>query len=193
MDSHELDSYIRKTLSDKVQYMGIFTSDDVGIMKIFSNRSKPIIFVANTLKKSDDSSIMGHWVCFYIEKSPLNKIIFFDSYGLNPVFYCKGFELFISKNRRFSIYNIGMHMQGLDSYKCGLYVIFFIHYTSLYSIGETLVKIKNTFSANTTSINDRYITRYFFKFISRKSCTRWKAGGERAVTYRECLAAMENV
>ena len=55
-----------------------------------------------------------------------------------------------------------MQMQGLDSYKCGLYVIFFIHYTSLYSIGETLVKIKNTFSANTTSINDRYTTRYFF-------------------------------
>ena len=193
MDSHELDSYINKTLGNRVQYIGIFTSDDVEKMRIHNDRDIPIVFIANTLRKSEDSSIMGHWVCFYIEKSPVNKVIYFDSYGLDPRFYCKGFELFILEHTQFTIYNIGMQMQPLDSYKCGLYVIFFIHYTSLYSIRETLMKIEHTFSPNTQSDNDRYVTRYFFKFISRKPCVPWRSNGKTAVTYRECLATRGNI
>ena len=193
MDGSELDSYIEKTLGDRVRYIGVFTSDEVGMMRIYSNRSTPIVFIANTLKKSDDSNIMGHWVCFYIEKSPVNKVIYFDSYGLNPMLHCEGFELFILQNTQFTINNICMQMQPLDSYKCGLYVIFFIHYTSLYGIGETLLKIEHTFSPNNQSDNDRYVTRYFLTFISRKSCAPWRTSGRRAITYRECLAARGNI
>ena len=51
MDGSELDSYIEKMLGDRVRYIGVFTSDEVGMMRIYNNRSIPIVFIANTLKK----------------------------------------------------------------------------------------------------------------------------------------------
>ena len=188
MDTEELDSCLKYRLGDRVNYIGIFTSDDVGNMRLVNDRKKPIIFIANTLTRADDINVMGHWICFYIEKSPFNEVIFFDSYGLDPGLYCKGFETFISRNELYSIYDFGMQLQSTESYKCGLYVAFFIHYTSLCGIHETISKIKHTFSVYNTHANDRYVTRYFLTYLSGKSCAQWRRGNKRAITYKECLA-----
>ena len=192
MDTEELDSCLKYKVGDKVNYIGIFTSDDVGNMKIDSGRTKPIIFIANTLTRADDVKVMGHWVCFYIEKSPFNDVIFFDSYGLNPRLYCKGFESFISINKSFSIHDFGMQLQPTESYKCGLYAVFFIHYTSLCGINETVMKIKNTFSIYNTYSNDRYVTRYYLTHLSKRLCSQWMKGYNRAITYKECLSVINH-
>ena len=185
MDSIEIDQYIKNRIGFLIRYKGIYTSDEIGRVKIDDNRDKPLVFVVNTLKTSDDYNIMGHWVCFYVEKSPFDRIIFFDSFGINVELYCQGFRDFLNINR-FVVFEFNEQYQLSESYKCGLYVLFFIHYTSIFGIKETLLKIKNIFSSDDKSVNDKYVTRYFVKNIEEKSCNKWKGEGKRVLTYNEC-------
>ena len=188
MNTKELNLCLKNRLGNKINYVGVFSSDEVGDIKIPINRSMPIMFIANILSSTDDVNLMGHWICVYVEKHPYKQIIFLDSFGVNPILYCSGFKYFIERNRLFNIKQLGMQMQSSDSYKCGLYVVYFIHYTSLYGISELIMKIENNFSMNNTIANDRYVTKYYLTYLTNKKCIQWMSGSDRAITYKECLA-----
>ena len=36
--------------------------------------------------------------------------------------------------------------------------------------------------------NDKYVTRYYFKYLSKSNCSQWKTGNKRAITYKECMS-----
>ena len=38
--------------------------------------------------------------------------------------------------------------------------------------------------------NDKYVTRYYFKYLSKSPCSHWKTGNKRAMTYKECISNM---
>ena len=121
MDVRELEESLINKLGNKVEYMGILNSDDVSGIKIPSVRYNPLIFIANTLSSKTDSNVMGHWVVFYIEKSPISNIIFFDSYGMSPELYCVEFDNFMKNNSKFTLYSFSSQIQPNNSLKCGLY------------------------------------------------------------------------
>ena len=145
MDTTELESALKGRLGALVNYVGVFSSDSVGRMKIPLKRNNALIFIGNTLDTSSDMNNMGHWVCFYVEKSPNNRIIFFDSYALPPEIYTHHFQLFLKRNKSFEIFEFKAPVQPDRSYKCGLYVLFFIHSMSHYGVRQTLQKIKKIY------------------------------------------------
>lgn len=186
MDTSELQYSLRGKLGDKVNYIGILSSDKVGIIHIPFIRSKPFVFIANILNNEVDKNVMGHWVTFYVEKSPSKNIVFFDSYGINLKLYCKEFSDFIDRNNSFRIYEFGKQIQPNNSYKCGLYALFFVHYLSYKGIRETIFRVKNIFSYTNLLSNDRYVTRYYYAHLNKKNCYWWKLGKKRAITFKEC-------
>ena len=190
MDVRELETSLSGRIGSKVNYLGVFTSDKLPFMKTYS---KPGIFIANTLKSNADVRTVGHWVCFYIEFLPDRRIIFFDSYGLPPSIYCEGFREFITNHKDFSIYDYGRQFQPDVSVKCGLYVLFFIHFISLYGVDRISWVFKHVFSKKDLQSNDKYVTLYYFKYLSRShACRNWKYGSKRAITYQECKRLIRN-
>jgi len=186
MDTLEINQYLKSKIGFRVEYLGIFTSDRLERLKLKTYREKASVLIANTLKESDDSQLMGHWVSFYVEKSPYDRIIFFDSFGISIELYGNGFQNFIENNEKFTLYQFNIQYQLSDSYKCGLYAIFFVHYASLFGIREVIIQLRNNFSKYNRSSNDKYVTRYFLRYIGDKSCRKWIDGEQRAITFKEC-------
>ena len=168
MDVRELESSLRGRLGTNVDYLGIFTSDKLPYIKSIN---KPTVFIANTLKSTADIRTVGHWTCFYVESSSTQRIVFFDSYGFHPDIYCEGFTEFIAKYPNFSIYDYGTQLQPDNSIKCGLYVLFFIHFLSFYGIDKFSWRFKHIFSKRDLQSNDKYVTLYYLKYLS-KSCRK---------------------
>ena len=189
MDVRELNDSLRARLGRRVDYLGIFTSDK---LPYINSSNKPIVFIANTLKSSADIRTVGHWISFYIEFSPIQRIVFFDSYGLHPSIYCEGFTDFINRYYNFPIYDYGVQLQPDTSIKCGLYVSFFIHFLSLYGVDKFSWRYKHVFSKCDLQSNDRYVTLYYLKHLS-KSCRKWKYGTKKAITYQECKKLKQDI
>ena len=97
MDTVEIEKSLKNRLGNKLKYLGTITSDVIRDLTINKYRSEVTGFISNTLQASDDSNIMGHWVAFVIDKSPKDRIIFFDSYGFDIELYGGGFENFFFK------------------------------------------------------------------------------------------------
>ena len=189
MDTGELESALKGTLGKYVNYAGVFSSDGVGKIRLQLQRDKALVFIANTLESSSDVSNIGHWVCFYIAKSPENNIIFFDSYGIPSEVYSNHFRTFFIRNERFKVFDFKKQIQPDLSYKCGLYVLYFIHNISHYGLKQTLIRMKSTFSEINLYQNDRIVVRYYFTYLKRRRCSEWKIGEKRAITYKECIKA----
>ena len=184
MDVREIETSLRGRIGTKVVYLGVFTSDKLPYNKI---SNKPTVFIANTLKSSANIHTVGHWVCFYMEFHPFQRLIFFDSFGFPPRMYCEGFRKFLSYHNAFSIYDYGRQLQPTTSVKCGLYAVFFIHFISHYGIDRFSWTLKHIFSKKDLQSNDRYTSLYYFKYLSRPvGCKKWKHGSKRAITYQEC-------
>lgn len=185
MDTREIESALRGKIGGLINYKGIYTSDKLPYIHY---SSKPIIFIANTLESTADISITGHWLAFYIEFYPKKRIIFFDSFGLNPRIYSSYFsEYFDEKYSSFPIYDFAVQLQPDNSQKCGLYVIHFIHYVSYNGIDKFISYMPTIFSSKKLENNDQYVTKYYFKHLSKvKNCSYWKTGNKRAITFKEC-------
>ena len=185
MDTRELETALRSRIGPYVDYKGVFVSDQ---LPIFQNNSLPIVFISNTLESKADVSTVGHWVAFYLEYTPIKKIIFFDSYGLLPDFYSKHFSNYINKVcADYAVQDFGIQLQPNSSHKCGLYVLQFIHYISHHGINKYISFFHGHFNPKKLSFNDNLVTRYYFKFLTRNhNCSYWKRGSKRAITYREC-------
>ena len=80
--------------------------------------------------------------------------------------------------------------------KCGLYVCMFIHYISKYGLTkftkEIYTQLKSK-SMKNLPYNDRFVTRYYFKYLAKSPCTHWKIGSKRAITYKECISYKKGV
>ena len=185
MDSREIEISLRGRIGSIVHFWGVYTSDKLPYVQY---NSKPIIFIANTLHSNTPVTTVGHWVCFYIEFHPLKQLIFYDSYGLLPDFYSADFSFYINKKYKdFKAYHFGVQLQPDMSQKCGLYTLNFIHYVSHYGINQFINLFKKVFKPRKLNQNDGYVTRYYFKYLSKfKSCSYWKRGKKRAVSYAEC-------
>ena len=79
MNTIKIEQSLKNRLGDKLTYFEVVTSDYLANKKLDKYRDKIIGIISNTLKSTDDSNIMGHWVAFAIDKSPNDRIIFFDS------------------------------------------------------------------------------------------------------------------
>ena len=185
MDASEIERALRGRIGSLIYYKGIYTSDNLPFIE---HSSKPVIFIANTLESTVDISIVGHWVCFYIEFEPKKRIVFYDSFGLKPCIYSSYFSEYIEeKYPGFPIYDFGLQLQPDNSQKCGLYVIHFIHYVSIKGLDKFTSYAKTIFSSQKLFHNDKYVTRYYLKYLSKlNSCSYWKIGRKRAITYKEC-------
>ena len=118
-------------------------------------------------------------------------MIFFDSYGLSPHFYInRGFSEFLRKYRDTPIYHFGTQFQPDNSIKCGLYVTLFVHYTFLFGLNKFTSFLYSRFhlKKRDLSYNDTYVTRHYFKYLSKSPCPHWKTGNKRAITYKECIS-----
>ena len=187
MDTRELQEGIKGKLGRRVKYVGIYTWDK--LPRMFVDGYKPIVFIANTLKSSADINVVGHWVAFFVERtSPQKyKIVFFDSYGLSPKLYGNiSFSRFVKHYESHIIYEFGRQVQPDTSLKCGLYVLLFIHYVSYFGLERFIQHYHNVFTKKHLPSNDAYVTRYYFKYLNRAKCARWKIGSKRAITYKEC-------
>ena len=189
MDTGELESALKGTLGNLVNYVGVFSSDEVAKIRLPLQRDKATVLIANTLESSSDVSNIGHWVCFYIAKSPENNIIFFDSYGISPEIHTDHFNSFFIRNKEFKVFVFKKQIQPDLSYKCGLYVLYFIHRISHYGLKQALLKMRSSFSIRSLLKNDRLVVRYYFTYLKRRRCSEWKIGEKRAITYRECIKA----
>ena len=183
MDVRELELGLRGNLGDKAQYTGIYTSDNIPYIQ---ETPQPIVFIVNTLKSTADTRILGHWVSFYLEYP---RLIFFDSYGFHPYLYGESFKRIIDlyKTKGMECIYFNKQLQPNTSVKCGLYTLFFIHYTSHYTIDAFIDTYFNIFSSSLEE-NDRIVTHYYFKYMNAgRSCKDWKYGKDRAIRYQECL------
>ena len=185
MDTRELTSSLSGRLGDFTVFLGVFSSDKLPSINF---NPKPVIFIANTLHSNTSVTTVGHWVCFYLEFQPVGNMIFFDSFGFPPGFYNSDFLTFINeKYPKFNVFDFGVQMQPNESQKCGLYVLNFVHYVSHYGIEKFKCFFKNRFNSKNLRQNDAIVTRYYFKHLSKhKTCTYWKKGRKRAITYAEC-------
>ena len=187
MDTSEIQNSLKYKLGDKIEYLGVFTSDHITNIKINKYRIKVVGFICNTLESTDSATIMGHWVAFAIDKSPNDRIIFFDSYGFDPRLYAKGFRRFIDNNRNFKLFSFDRQYQLDTSYKCGLYTIFFIHNISLEGLRQTIIKIRSNLKQGNGHQNDEFVSRYYLKHITSGNCQQWRnKNGKTAFTYQEC-------
>ena len=130
MNTNDVMYALRNKLGDKIYFAGVLSSDEVQSFKIPTLRLKPLIFIANILRKYDRK--LGHWVTFLISKSPDNQIFFYDSYGLKPEWYSKDFASFINKNTRYDLYTHNRRLQSPTSLVCGLYCCHFVYLCSKY-------------------------------------------------------------
>ena len=194
MDTIELQKSLHGLLGNKVKYNGVFTSDLLPANLEKGERNEAQIFIVNTLSSKDKITKMGHWVVFYVEKTPINRIVFFDSYGVAPSLYGGNFVDFVNKHKRKFIFcNWKRSIQPLNSVKCGLYVIYFVHMVSHYGIESTLEKSLKIFSVKNKGRNDSFVTSYFFRKLNRMKtgniCSYWRSYHSkeiRAISFKEC-------
>ena len=188
MDTREIETSLRGKLGSFIRYEGIFSSDKI---PYFLTIGKPIMFIANTLTSKTDVSTVGHWVCFYISVYPKKHILFFDSYGLSPHFYSKGFTRWLEHYSNFQVQEFGRQIQPDSSQKCGLYVVQCIHYISHFGLEKYKLFFQKNFSKNHLHRNDRLVTKYYFKHVlKKKNCSQWKnRRGKHAITYNDCLSS----
>ena len=86
------------------------------------------------------------------------------------------------------VYHYGLQFQLDNSMKYGLYVLMFVHYISLYGMKQFTNFIYKFHSKQKLSYNDKYFTRYCFRYLSKSPCSHWKSGNKRAMTYKECIS-----
>ena len=62
--------------------------------------------------------------------------------------------------------------------ECGSYVILFIHSISHLGLKDFTKFLYNrfTFKKRELMYNDKYVTRYYFKYLSKSNCSQWKTG-----------------
>lgn len=194
MDTIELQKSLSGILGDRIRFKGIVPSDFLPKNLKDVRRDIPLVYIVNTLTSKADVNQMGHWVVFYVEKSPIKRIVFFDSYGLDPSLYSKNFVKFIESHKKtFTFYNWSRQIQPINSVKCGLYVVYFVHTVSHNGIESTLKKMLKIFKIRNKKGNDRFVTSYFFDHLNRMSdkndCNYWrtyKTNEKRGITFKEC-------
>ena len=192
MDVRELERALKFRIGPYIKFAGIHTSDQLPFIQ---HNIKPVLFIANTLKSNANINTVGHWVVFYLEFDPVIKIIFFDSYGFSPYFYRdSGFSEFLSRYRNVPTYHFKKQLQPNLSVKCGLYVLLFIHFISHFGLNmfTRFLYSRFHFMKRYLSYNDKYVTEYFFKYLSKSPCSHWKSGNKRAITYKECISHMKS-
>ena len=193
MDVRELERALKFRIGTHIKYVGIHASDQLPFIQ---HNIKPVLFIANTLKSSANINTVGHWVVFYFEFDPIIKVIFFDSYGFSPYFYKdSGFSAFLSRYGNIPIYHFEKQIQPHMSVKCGLYVLLFVHFISHFGLNNftRFFYARFHFVKRYLFYNDKYVTAYFFKYLSKSHCSYWKTGNKRAITYKECVSHVKKV
>ena len=186
MDTHDLLKCLSKqTLGTKIIFLGVFCSDQLLTLDILRKKkpNKPFMFISNTLKTSDPPQTMGHWVAIYCDKT---KVVFLDSFGFHPLTYGEYFQKFIDKLERGNTYAFKEGFQPLNSLTCGLYSIFFVHYTSHYGLRQCIKHTYQNFKPFQKNQNDVWIKKYFALDLEQ-SCQLWLSQDEKAMTYEECM------
>ena len=163
-------------------------ADQVNSFEIPNDREKDIAFVANILRLGDKR--MGHWVVFLIIKSPMKKIYFFDSYGMEPTFYSGDFDNFLKRNREYELYTLNRKLQSDESLVCGLYASWYIYHTSRYTLSKVMQLLKKSFTSGKEKENDKAVFQFYLKKLNRKKCSYWRNIDESLVTYKQCMKGL---
>ena len=180
MDTHDLLKCLHKqTLGTKITFLGVFCSDQLLTLDI---PSKSFMLISNILKSHDPPDTMGHWIVIYGDR---HKVVFLDSLGFPPSFYGEAFTHFMGKVKG-SMYAFKEGFQVPNSLTCGLYSIFFIHYTSHHGLKKCLKYTYNHFEPSKKMENDMLIKKYFALDMDQ-SCQLWLSREEKAMSYGECM------
>ena len=188
MNTSDIYYVLKGKVGSKILFRGVMAADQVNSFKIPSCREKDIAFVANILRTGDKR--MGHWVVFLITKSPMKKIYFFDSYGMDPVFYSGDFEDFLKCHREYELYTLQGKLQSDESLICGLYASWYIYHCSRYALSKVMQILKKSLIIGKEKENDKIIFRFYLKKLNRKKCSYWRDIDESLVTYKQCVDAL---
>ena len=126
-------------------YIGTFPIDLIP-KKI---QGKPSLLIVNTLKSTESTNMIGHWIAIYINKSQKE---YFDSYGL-PIFDETLIDLLQSKYKR-----LKTRLQAFNSDVCGQYCLYFIYQKAR---GKSFSDIVKVFKINDSSYNDKFVKKFF--------------------------------
>lgn len=175
----------QRTLGPHISFLGVFCSDQLNSLDLLLPPKKPFMLITNTLKSDDPPSRMGHWVVLYGDRT---KVLFLDSFGFPPVFYGEAFSHFMTKVGG-TMYAFKEGFQGSDALTCGLYAIFFIHYTSRHGLVKCIQYTYHHFRPSDKVLNDTLIKQYFALDMDQ-SCQLWlspEEEEEKAMSYGECM------
>ena len=104
---------IEEQLKDEEGFRGVFSKDTL------PKKIKPTENGVVNLADSDDPGT--HWVCYY-NRSDLDYVLYFDSYGLPPP---QEIEKYLKTSGKQIQYNTG-EIQQLSTVLCGTYCIYVI-------------------------------------------------------------------
>jgi hypothetical protein len=149
MNSEDICSVIRRRVSLRRKFIGVFAKNEVPRLPLAPSRY-PVCFVINTDKRGEPGE---HWVAVYY-LSPANGE-FFDSFGNSP--------LLLGFGKR-SLPNITIwskvRLQAFNSDVCGEYCIHYLAMRSRgYSSASSIFSALNGFTCSDYKHNDDVVRR----------------------------------
>ena len=166
MNTADIHYVLKGKVGNKILFRGVLAADQVRSLQIPNDRERDIAFVANILRLGDKR--MGHWVVFLILKSPMKKIYFFDSYGMQPTFYSSDFDDFLKRNREYQLYILDRKLQSDESLVCGLYASWFIYHCSRYTLSKVIQILKKSFAVGKEEENDEAKFNFYLRKLNKK-------------------------
>lgn len=148
MDSEQLQQAVEHIVRKKY-YFKIISSRELNSLSIKKGETS---FIVIHIASPEANSKVGHFVL--VEFNRTGKIIFFDSYGLDPISYLEHVPFHVTDQ-------IPRQIQDNKSEICGLYIIYYM--CQRVYLKKSLQQIYQPFSADTRA-NDKFIKNFAARY-----------------------------
>ena len=167
MNENQLDYFIVNVLGNKsnTYYKGVYCIDEVLTPKLSIKRfdkNKNFSFIFNTLKRTSNTTEIGHWlsciILFTVDNKSL-KLRFFDSYAKPYNDYGEDFKSYVDRMKllclnngiRFFYESVERGIQPYNTLHCGIFVSFIV----INAFKKPYQNFKTLFLENSISYKNR--------------------------------------
>lgn len=165
MNGREIQDALAGVLGDRVDFLGCHEQRRaLALVHLAKKRTKPCMFILNTLNATNGSHIMGHWFTVYINYHT-QTIGYYDSYNLHPKFNSRILHHFMKTHPQMKIDTLPYRLQGLDSLVCGLYSMVLCFLLSRHPLKRVMAIIRVTFKRHKYLYNDKKVTRIAYNIF----------------------------
>lgn len=151
MNAQQIEHVMKNNPFTSNFYIGCFTENKLTLL------SEPGIYIINTV---NDYRKMGHWILFI---SSYNTVIYFDSYGFQPLLYSQNIDNFLNKFKNKIMLN-SSPLQSKSSLLCGCYCIYIAERIAMKKSINLIFKV---FKNKTNKENDSFIKIYFYRMLGK--------------------------